>query len=300
MAREFSVDTGRQSEAVVTTIPRKPRDEEIDVHGLTHPGKVRRDNQDQFLLASLHRRIDVVATSLPAETDFGEVNQRIAFLAMVADGVGGRAHGEEASRLALEESTLYLTQSTLCWYQHDAGEQEFIELLQRAATSAHERVTSKASEESSLSGMATTLTLWMGVWPWFYLLQVGDSRYYLYHGDTLTQVSRDQTMAQELVDRGVLTRSALHRSPLSSVLSSAIGGQTTAPVVTRIASEWGQVHLICSDGLTRHVSDERIAERIRTMTSAKQCCEALLDDALAGGGSDNITIIVGRTVKPHE
>jgi protein phosphatase len=60
---------------------------------------------------------------------------------------------------------------------------------------------------------------------------------------------------------------------------------------------WNQVVLLCSDGLTKHVSDERIAERLRSMTSAQQACEALRDDALADGGSDNITILVGRAVK---
>jgi protein phosphatase len=80
------------------------------------------------------------------------------------------------------------------------------------------------------------------------------------------------------------------------VLSSAIGSDSAMPVVTRVHSAWGDVHLICSDGLTKHVSDARIAEVLRGMTSAKQACEQLLEDALVGGGSDNVTIIVGRAV----
>ncbi|HRP07735.1 MAG TPA: hypothetical protein PLL69_04540, partial [Gemmatimonadales bacterium] len=124
--------------------PRKPRDDEIDVHGLTHPGKVRSDNQDQFLLASLHRKLEVHATSLPGGVELDGINQRIAFLAMIADGVGGRARGEEASRLALEESTIYLSQSARCWYQYDTNEEEFIDLLQQAATRSHQRVLDRA------------------------------------------------------------------------------------------------------------------------------------------------------------
>ena len=104
-------------------------------------------------------------------------------------------------------------------------------------------------------------------------------------------------MAQELVDQGVLTRAEAPRTRWAHVLSSAIGGHQTAPVVTRVESVWNQVILLCSDGLTKHVPDDRIAERLRAMTSAKQVCEALLDDALADGGSDNIAIIVGRAVK---
>ena len=112
----------------------------------------------------------------------------------------------------------------------------------------------------------------------------------------MRQLTRDQTMAQDLVDDGVLSRSAAAKTPLANVLSSAIGSDTTAPVVTRLPADWGNVHLLCSDGLTKHVSDERIAEVIGAMTSAKQACEQLLQDALDGGGTDNITIIIGRTV----
>ena len=144
--------------------------------------------------------------------------------------------------------------------------------------------------------MATTLTLWLGAWPRAYLLQVGDSRYYLFRDGELTQLSRDQTMAQELVDLGVLSRSDAARSRYATTLSSAIGGRQNAPVVTRLTNAWGLVHLLCSDGLTRHVSDERIRERIAGMVSARELCEGLLQDALDAGGSDNITIIAGRCI----
>ena len=144
--------------------------------------------------------------------------------------------------------------------------------------------------------MATTLTLFMGVWPWYYVLQVGDSRYYLFRDGVLTQLSRDQTVAQELVDKGVLTRAAAARSQLSNVLSSAIGGDEAVPVVTRLKADWGIVHLLCTDGLTKHVPDTRIAEVLKAMTSAQQGCEQLLAEALEAGGSDNITIIIGRAV----
>jgi serine/threonine protein phosphatase PrpC len=98
------------------------------------------------------------------------------------------------------------------------------------------------------------------------------------------------------VDLGVLSRTDASRSRLATTLSSAIGGRQTAPVVTRMVSGWGNVGLLCSDGLTRHVPDERIRERLSTMTSARQVCEDLLRDALDGGGTDNITIVVLRAV----
>ena len=169
----------------------------------------------------------------------------------------------------------------------------------RAATlvTAHGAILAKRAAQGVSGTMATTLTLFMGVWPWYYILQVGDSRYYLFRDGELTQLSRDQTIAQDLVDEGVLSRTAAFRTQFANVLSSALGADNAMPVVTRLRSEWGYVHLLCSDGLTKHVSDAKIAERLRTMTSAKQVCEQLLQDALDGGGTDNnITIVVGRAI----
>ena len=274
---------------------RKPRDEEVDVYGLTHPGLVRKDNQDHFLICSLEKRSRIHQTSLPNPEELTTGAERLAFLAMVADGVGSRAKGEMASRRAVETVMRYVTETMRCYHDLDAhDDQEFEEALQEAAWKCHASVVAEAESDPDYRGMATTLTLWIGVWPRAYLLQVGDSRFYLFRNDTLTRISRDQTMAQELVDQGVLTQSQAFNTKWANVLSSAIGGQQTAPVVTRMDQDWDNVGLLCSDGLTKHVSDEQIAARLRNWTSAKEVCELLLQDALDDGGTDNITIIVGR------
>lgn len=279
---------------------RRPRDDEIDVYGLSHQGKVRKENQDHFLLATIHKRLKVLRSNLPEDHDFPVDDQRVATLAMVADGVGGGVGGREASETAISVATAYVTSSTDCFLQDDASGELFIEGLQAAALRCHDAVRERAKSATGTDAgrtMATTLTLWMGVWPWYYLLQVGDSRYYLFHDGVLTQLSRDQTMAQELVDKGVFTRAIAARSRFNNILSSAIGADEAAPVVTRMRSEWGYTHLLCTDGLTKHVTDERIAECLRTMTSAQQACEQLLEEALEGGGTDNISIIVGRAIQ---
>jgi protein phosphatase len=273
---------------------RKPRDDEIDVFGLSDRGTVRARNEDHFLLASVHRRVNVIGTNLSEVERLPLDDQRLAFMAMVADGVGGSSGGDRASAIALEIATQYVASSMDCYDRTDAMDGAMTGALQSAALHCHQAVLDRASEEGDGSRMATTLTLWMGVWPWYYLLQVGDSRYYLYREGQLTQVTRDQTIAQELVDQGIFTRAIAERSQFKNVLSSAIGGESSAPVVTRLRADWDNVHLLCTDGLTKHVSDARIAERLATMTSSRQVCESLLQDALDGGGSDNITIIVGR------
>lgn len=277
------------------TTDRKPLDAEIDVYGLTHQGKVRKQNQDNFLVATLHRRTEIKFSSIAATEDNGSSEERLAFIMMVADGVGGTEHGEAASRLAVETVSQYVTEAVRCYYGAGAMEASFSGVLEQAAITCHENVCKHAAEQA-IPSMATTLTLFLGVWPSIYLLQVGDSRAYRLKEGELTQLTRDQTMAQELQDLGVMAPNEASRSRLAHVLSSAIGGHNSVPAVTRIASGWGHVYLLCSDGLTRHVTDARIKEVLSTMSSAQQACETLLQEALDGGGSDNITIVIGRAV----
>ena len=289
--------TAPQMTAPSPALDRRPRDEEIDVYGLTHPGKVRTENQDHFLICALKKQMVVRLTSLPDADNLMAEPERLASLAMVADGVGGGAKGAEASRIALEAVAKYVSSSMRCYYaQGSADDQELSRTLQEGASQCHMELLRRGEETPECRGMATTLTLYLGVWPRAYLLQVGDSRAYLLRRGELIQITRDQTMAQELVDLGVLSRADASDSPLAHRLSSSIGGSQTAPVVTRFEMTWGNVLLLCSDGVTKHVSDERLRERLRTMTSAKQVCEDLLQDALEGGGSDNITVIVGRAL----
>ena len=290
--------TSTDTTTVVGSLTRQPLDEELDVFGLTHLGKVRKVNQDHFMICSLRKHMQIHYTSLPNVGELPLESERLATLAMVADGVGSGLKGEEASRVAVEVVAQYIAHSMRCYYTADASdEQAFFDALQEAAMECHASVLERAEQDPDRRGMATTLTLWIGVWPRSYLLQVGDSRCYTFRDGELTQISRDQTMAQELVDRGVLTRSGAFSTKWANVLSSAIGGPQTAPVITQMNQAWHSVGLLCSDGLTKHVSDEQIGERLRTMKSAKQVCEDLLQDALDGGGSDNITIVVGRAVR---
>jgi serine/threonine protein phosphatase PrpC len=279
---------------------RKPRDEEMDIYGLTHPGKLRSENQDQFLVCSLRKEAVVHLTSLQDTGNLTAGSERVALLMMVADGVGGGLRGAEASRIALEAVTRYVSHCMACYYAATPGDdREFFQALQHGAVRSHAEILRRGEEDPDYRGMATTLTLYLGHWPRAYLLQVGDSRCYLLRGDQLTQVTRDQTMAQELIDAGVMRPSDTAGTRLEHTLSSSIGGRQTAPVVTKFELTWDTVVLLCSDGLTRHVSNERIAQRLRETRSSREACEALLADALEGGGSDNITIVVRRTVPSH-
>lgn len=293
--------TPQLSAAPPATPDRKPRDDEMDVYGLTHPGKVRSDNQDHFLICDLRKQTVVRLTSLSGTDQLMGHSERVGLLMMVADGVGGGAKGSEASRIALEGVTRYVSGSMRCYYAAGSSDDhEIFEALQEGALQCHTELVRRGEEAPDYRGMATTLTLYLGAWPRAYLLQVGDSRCYLLRGGELSQITRDQTMAQELIDLGVMTRADASGTRLEHTLSSSIGGKQTAPVITRIGLDWDTVVLLCSDGLTGHVPDERIRERLRSMTSSRQVCEDLLQDALDGGGKDNITIVVRRAVMKEE
>jgi len=274
----------------------KPRDEELDLFGLTHIGKVRKTNQDHFLLCTVHPQVYMHGTSLPSPELLPIRGQRLATIMLVADGVGSGSGGGEASQLAVESITSYVSNTMRCY--HTAGRShdgEFETALREAVIEAHTAVKAEAATRQEPGRMATTLTLAIVTWPWVYVVQVGDSRCYHYLNGTLKQITRDQTMAQDLVDQGALPAERLASSPFSHVLSSAIGGEAAKPVVSRLnISNRASVMLLCSDGLTKHVSDDEIAERIGAMTSSEQLCRELLDLTLERGGSDNVTILVGR------
>lgn len=277
--------------------PDRPTFEGIDAWGVTHQGKVRSENQDHFFVGYLVGGMVLDATEITDEEKATLGSEPLASLGIVADGVGSTAGGGEAARLAVKglvESVTRVFHDAECAESEDP--EVFSRLLIEAALACHESLLARTEREGGQRRFITTLTLFLGLWPHAYLLQVGDSRCYIYRKGTLTQISRDQTIAQELVDSGVLTHTVAERSRWANVLSSAIGSETAMPVVTRIVRDRGTVVLLCSDGLTKHVSDDQIAERLAGLVNARTAAEQLLRDALDGGGTDNITVVVGRTL----
>lgn len=282
--------------AILASTGARPRDNELDLFGLTHPGHVRTENQDHFLLGTIHPQVVIHATSLPAPERLPVHGQRLATIMLVADGVGGGSEGGEASQLAVESITRYVSSTMHCCHQAGStADEEFLASLRAAALGAHTAVLAEAAVRELPRVMATTLTLVIAVWPWAYVVQVGDSRCYFYTNGALRQVTRDQTVAQDLVDLGVLPPERAAASPYSHVLARAIGAEEATPDVSHVnIRQRGSVLLLCSDGLTKHVSDDEIAEHLRTMTSSEQACRALVELALARGGTDNITVLAGR------
>lgn len=271
----------------------RPTDDELDLFGITHTGKVRKENQDHFLIGTIHPEVVVRGTSLPQES-LPLRGSRFGTFAVVADGVGGAAAGSDAARLAAETVARYVSSSVRALHMFARKEPEDLHLaLKDAALQAHDAVRAEAASRPEQARMATTLTLMVAAWPWMNVVQVGDSRCYVLQEGKLRLVTRDQTVAQMLVDEGAMKESQLKSSPLHNVLASAIGADEAIPVVTRVdVTTRSTVILLCSDGLTKHVNDDEIREHLVRMTSSEQVCNDLLELALSRGGTDNITILV--------
>jgi len=269
----------------------------VDSFGLTDRGKRRETNEDQFLLAGLHKTIEVTATSLPDEhlRQFG--SRARAHLFVVADGVGGRAFGEQASSLTLEVVAHYITCGMGCFYGLDeASETDLTDELAESLKQSHDKVRAEAEAIAGAKGMATTLTMAHVVWPRAYVVHVGDSRCYHLRASSIRQVTKDQTVAQRLVDAGALGVEAAKTDPMSHVLTQAVGSSEAVlvPEIVTIDLERGDAIVLCTDGLTKHVSDEDIARHAASASSAREACEALVQDALDAGGTDNVTVTIGR------
>jgi len=256
---------------------------------------VRTTNQDHFLFATLHQMMRVGGTSLPDPELLEIPSERLASFGLVADGVGSHAGAEMASRAALEAIAGYVTHTMQCFFAADASDVEgFMRSLREAMQTTHDAVLARARDAGYREGMATTLTMIMAVWPHLYLAHVGDSRCYRLRAGRLELLTRDQTVAQDLVDAGVLPAERAPESPVAHVLSSALGGETTQPAVGHSDLEASDVILLCTDGLTKHVPSGFIEHCLGHLESSAQACRELVDAALAAGGTDNVTVVVLR------
>ena len=274
---------------------------DVDVRGRTHLGHVRKVNQDHFLVAALHKVIDIHDTSLPPSYRTRFHSGARALLLLVADGVGGGPGGERASSLTLDAIMQYVTNSMRCFYKLDQLVSS--DLLRELASSVHEShiaVRAEADVDPESEGMATTLTLAHVLWPRTYLAHIGDSRCYHFRDAVLTQVTQDQTVSQALLDAGTMSEEEAARSPYGHLLTQAVGASSELePAVLQVELDVGDTLLLCTDGLSKHVRAEEISRILGASGDAETISAALVDAALEAGGSDNVTALVARFHTPH-
>jgi len=272
----------------------------LDCFGLTDRGKVRRLNEDQFLIAELTKRIHVRDTSLPRVDESGWSRGIVGHLLVVADGMGGVSGGEVASELAVEMISWYVTRTMPWFYRYQDGREAELEAELKEAVEACQKSVADAAAGSRLAKMGTTLTMAYVLWPRVYVVHAGDSRCYLIREGVVHQLTRDHTLAQRAVDAGILTPEQAARSPLSHTLWNCIGGASheVSPDLYRVTLQGGDLLLLCSDGLTRGVSDDEIGRLAGAAPTPEAAARALVDAANAAGGEDNTTVVVAR-VRPR-
>jgi protein phosphatase len=265
---------------------------EIDTFGLTDKGRVRKVNNDHFLIASFHRNLRVHHTSIPGGIGHHETESR-GFLFLVADGVGGMTSAGEGSALALSTLAHHLLHATeLCSEVVLTQQEKSADELRKAVMLAHETLVEMGRVEGGKP--ATTLTMYAAFWPRAFVVHVGDSRMYRLRDGDLTRFTSDQTYEQLMLESGAIKPGSPEATRLKNVLWSAVGNDEVVPQIVPTDLTRRDVVLVCSDGLTKHVTDDEIRERMSRDETSEETVRALVDLALSRGGTDNVTAVVGK------
>jgi protein phosphatase len=247
----------RTDEQATVTVSRTT---ELTAAGVTDRGRVRRDNEDFFVMHA----------------------EAGAFV--VCDGMGGAAAGETASHVAAETAAAALASG-------ERGPETLRIAVEQANTAVYER----ARQDRRLEGMGTTLVAlsldasraWVG--------HVGDSRCYRWRGGKLERLTQDHSLVEEQIRIGRMTREQARRSPMQNVITRAVGTRPDVQVdIQELELERDDVFLIASDGLTRELDDAAIGKILKEAADVEKACVALLTAANGAGGRDNITCVLVR------
>jgi protein phosphatase len=256
----------------------------------THAGKVRSNNEDHFAVISRTRSQAIVATNVPLDNLPRTTDE--SFMFVVADGMGGAAAGELASRMVLEKAWELANQAS-SWIMRlrDMSAQQVRERVDAYAAELHGMLLDRGEADPRLSGMGTTWTSAYVVGWDALIAHVGDSRAYHFCQAELQQVTRDHTLAQAYLDRGAPVEQI---AKMRHILTNSLGADEH-----RLFVDVGHVPLIdgdrlllCTDGLSDHISDAEISAMLGRRDPPQPTCDALVALALDRGGRDNITVVL--------
>jgi serine/threonine protein phosphatase PrpC len=264
----------------------------VAVAGKTDRGLVRSHNEDAFIVADLTGG-ELFREGPIARYDVGEHGVLLA----VADGMGGARAGEIASAMALETLRRSLDKAV----EH---ERPNADVVSDAVQSAH-RVVLQAAHDAGQSGssqMGATLTAAYVYGGFAYIAEVGDSRAYLLRGGVITQLTKDQSLVQQLLDTGAITKEQAFESPFRNIILQAMGHQDAVEVaLARLALRDRDCLILCSDGLTNVLSDDEIRRAILGSPALDVAVDRLVALANERGGPDNVTVVlagIGGTLTP--
>ena len=260
----------------------------VQIFGKTDLGRSRDHNEDTFLVADLTR----MEASLQPHVREHDVGDR-GTLFVVADGMGGAAAGEVASKMAADSIYQHLVKT---WHaEEEVTPQRFAYRLKEAVEVANSSIHSHAKAHPEVRGMGTTTTAAGVLGDHLYLSQVGDSRAYLIRDGQAHQLTKDQSLMQRLVEAGELTEEEAAKSERRNIILQALGPDPKVKVdLTHQEVRRGDVLVLCSDGLSGQVKKEEIAQAVLENTDLSAVCDKLIGLANQRGGPDNITVVVAR------
>ncbi len=283
------------------TPPVTPRAVTVEVAALTDRGRVRERNEDAFVIYRLRRLLEQVESSIQGP-GLLERHEDAGYLMIVADGMGGHAGGEVASREALTaiiQLTVQAPKWVLRFDDPATREREIAEVFSRGRerlARVHQLLREQAAADPELAEMGTTLTGAYTAGTDLFVLHIGDSKAFLLRNGVLSPITRDHTMAQEYADLGLISQEEVGTHAMKHVLTRAIGGpeDQIAVDMQHRALQNGDRVLLCSDGLTDMVDRDEVARLLQAHPGSAEACRALIDRALERGGRDNVTVIVAR------
>jgi serine/threonine protein phosphatase PrpC len=264
----------------------------VHVFGRTDVGRTREHNEDTFTVADL----STMNASLQPEVRTHVTGSR-GTLFMVADGMGGAAAGEVASAMATE---VVLAEMDKRWRISDDHDPEMFAHSLRVATEvANTRIHAYAQAHPENRGMGTTATIVGLLHDTLYVCQVGDSRAYLVRDGVCSQITKDQSLMQKLVEAGELTAEEAEVSERRNIILQALGPEPIVKVdLTSQQVKRGDTLVLCSDGLSGQVRAHEMAQIVKENTDLVQVCKKLIDLANEAGGPDNITVVAARFEGP--
>ena len=212
---------------------------------------------------------------------------KLPCFAIVADGMGGHSGGSVASKFAIDIIKEKLAE------EEDLSAVSGIRLKRIVEKASHE-LWKKAESDALLKGMGTTIAMALMLEGRISVVSIGDSRVYIFERGELRQITKDHSYVQMLLDNGEITAEEARVHPERNIIMRAVGMKWVFADVFSCEVSEDAVVLICSDGLVKHVSDERIAEVLKTSETVETAVNILLEETLKNGGSDNVSIIVAR------
>src|SRR5438874_4450603 len=270
---------------------------QVELHAKTDVGRVRRGNEDNFLLLDLSVPRVWCGSDGPENPE--EMNQfplgDLGLVLVVSDGMGGALAGDVASQMAIEavRDTLMGNNADGAGCEPDAS---LVDCLKEATMQANRNIHYKSLEDSRCSGMGATLTGAAIKDDKLDLVQVGDSRAYVMRGDQIRLATKDQSLVQQLVDVGQISEEEAETHMFRNVILQALGAQTELmPAIARVQIRQGDVLLLCSDGLSGKLRNEEIRQIVsKAKDNLAGACAALVAEANNRGGEDNITVVLAR------